>query len=105
MKEILIALLTGIIFGIIDVLPMVKMKMDKYAILSAFMHYLIAPFIIFNIAIKGMTWWLQGGIINLALAVPVIILAAKDDKKSILPMTGTSIILGTLIAAIGHFVL
>lgn len=105
MKIFFITLIIGIVAGVIDVLPMMKMKLDKYSKASAFVHYLIAPFIIFNIDIWGMAWWLKGGVLNLLLAIPVIILAAKEDKKSVLPMTITSIVLGTAIGIVGHFVL
>ncbi len=45
----LLTLLIGIIAGVVDVLPMIKMKVDKYSCLSAFVYYLIIPFIIFEI--------------------------------------------------------
>lgn len=103
MKELLLTLLIGIAAGVIDVLPMIKMKLDKYSEISAFVHYLIAPFIIFNTELFGMAWWLKGGVINLALAVPVVILAAKDDKTSAPPMIVMSVVLGTVIGIVGHF--
>lgn len=46
--KFLLTLFIGIIVGIIDILPMIKMKVDKYSILSAFVYYLIVPFIIFD---------------------------------------------------------
>ena len=49
MKTILLTLLIGILAGILDILPMVKRKLDKHSILSAFVFYLIMPFIILNI--------------------------------------------------------
>lgn len=103
MKEFLLTLLIGVVAGVIDVLPMIKMKLDKYSVTSAFVHYLITPFIIFNTALFGMAWWLKGGVINLLLAIPVIILAAKDDKSSVPPMIVMSIVLGTVIGVVGHF--
>ncbi len=105
MKVLLLTLLIGIIAGAIDILPMIKMKLDKYSISSAFVHYLIAPFIIFNTELFGMVWWLEGGVITLLLAIPVIILVARDDKKSAMPMAVMSVVLGTLIGVAGHFVL
>lgn len=105
MKELFITLLIGIVAGVIDLLPMMKMKLDNYSKVSAFVHYLIAPFIIFNTVLFGMAWWLKGGVLNLLLAIPVIILAAKDDKESALPMAVTSVVLGTAIGIVGHFVL
>lgn len=105
MKVPLLTLLVGIVAGTIDILPMLKMKLDKHAILSAFVYYLILPFIIFNTNLFGMAWWLKGGVIALALAIPVIILVAKEDKKSVPPMAVTAVVLGTLIGAAGHFIL
>lgn len=101
----LLTLLIGVIAGIIDVLPMIKMKLDKYSVSSAFVHYIIAPFIIFNTELFGMAWWLKGGVISLLLAVPTMILVAKDDKKSVVPMVIMSIILGTLVGVSGFFML
>lgn len=105
MKTLLLTLLIGVIAGTIDVLPMIKMKLDKYSILSAFVHYLIAAFIIFNTELFGMPWWLKGGVITLMLAIPVIIIVAGNDKKSAVPMVVMSIVLGTLMGIAGHFVL
>ena len=105
MREMLLTLLIGVIAGIIDVLPMIKMKLDKYSVSSAFVHYIIAPFIIFNTELFGMVWWLKGGVISLLLAVPTMILVAKDDKKSVVPMVIMSIILGTLVGVSGFFML
>lgn len=105
MREMLLTLLIGVIAGIIDVLPMIKMKLDKYSVSSAFVHYIIAPFIIFNTELFGMAWWLKGGVISLLLAVPTMILVAKDDKKSVVPMIIMSIILGTLVGVSGFFML
>lgn len=104
MNEFLLTALVGVVAGTVDVLPMVKMKLDKYAITSAFVYYFILPFIIFNTNLFGMAWWLKGGIIALALAIPVIIIVAKNEKQSVLPMAVTSVILGTLIGVVGHFV-
>ncbi|GLB32226.1 hypothetical protein LAD12857_41490 [Lacrimispora amygdalina] len=105
MKEFLLTLLIGIVAGVVDVLPMIKMKLDKYSIASAFVFYLILPFIIFNIKFNGIAWWLKGGMIGLGVALPVIILAARDDKKSIVPMTVMSAVLGTVINTAGHYLI
>lgn len=105
MKTILLTTLIGLIAGVIDVLPMIKMKLDKYAISSALMFYIILPFIIYNTDLFGMTWWLKGGIIALALAIPIIIIVSKEDKKSIAPMAIMSVVLGTFIGVVGHYII
>ena len=102
MKEILLTLLIGLIAGIVDVMPMIKMKLDKYAISSAFIFYFIMPIIVFNINLLNNLWWIKGGLVVFILAIPVIIIVSKADKKSVLPMSLTSIILGTCIGIAGH---
>ena len=39
MEKFFITCLLGIVIGAIDVLPMIKMKLDKYSVLSAFVFY------------------------------------------------------------------
>lgn len=105
MREFFVTLALGVAAGIVDILPMIKMKLDKYSISSAFIYYVILPFVILNIDLFGMAWWLKGGVTALALAIPVIIIVAKDDKKSAPPMAVMSVLLGTLIGIAGHFLL
>jgi len=105
MEVFLLTLLTGAVFGMIDILPMLKMKLDKHAIISAFVFYLIVPFIIYNTNLFEMAWWLKGGVITLLLAMPVIVLVAKEGLKGTIPIAAMSIILGTLIGVVGRFVL
>lgn len=99
----LLILLIGIVAGVIDVLPMIKMKLDKYSCISAFIYYVILPFIIFGINWFSNLWWLKGGVVAILMAIPVIILVAKEDKKSPVAMTVMSIVLGSIIGILGHF--
>lgn len=103
MKEILITAFIGIIIGAIDVLPMIKMKLDKYSIVSAFVFYFTLPFIIMNTDLYGLLWWIKGGLIGFMLALPVIIMVAKDDKNSVPPMLIMSTVLGIVVSAIDYF--
>lgn len=105
MKEFLITLLIGCLIGAADVLPMIKMKLDRHSILSAFVFYLILPFIILNIELYGLAWWLKGGVAGLALALPMTLLVARDDKKSVPPMLVMAALLGTLTGVAGHYLL
>lgn len=105
MKIFLLTLLVGIVFGTIDILPMLKMKLDKFSIASAFVFYLIVPFVIYNTDLFGMPWWLKGGVVTLILALPIIIMVAKDGAKAAIPIAAMSVILGTLIGVTGRFIL
>jgi hypothetical protein len=102
MKRFLLMLIIGIIAGLLDVLPMLKMKLDRFSIASAFLFYLFLPFVILNINLFGLTWWLKGGMIAFLMAIPVIVLVLKTEIQSVIPMAITSIILGTIISIVGH---
>ena len=105
MKTFLLTCLIGMIAGAIDILPMIKMKLDRHSIASAFVFYFILPFVILDIDLFGLFWWLKGGVTGLAMALPIIIMVAKEDKKSAPPMLIMSAVLGTLIGIAGHFLL
>ena len=105
MKTFLLTCLIGMIAGAMDILPMIKMKLDRHSIASAFVFYFILPFVILDIDLFGLVWWLKGGVTGLAMALPIIIMVAKEDKKSAPPMLIMSAVLGTLIGIAGHFLL
>lgn len=104
MMNFFIACLIGVIAGVIDILPMIKMKLDTYSITSAFLFYVILTFMIVYTQIAGLAWWLKG-LMGPVLALPTIILAAKEDKKSWMPMLVMSAVLGTVIATAAHFLI
>lgn len=100
MNDILIAILIGLVAGTIDVIPMIIMKLEKSANISAFVHYfvlgLIIPFVEWD-----MTAWLKGIIIAILSAIPVMIIVFQKDKKAIIPMLVFSLILGAGIGIAG----
>ena len=100
MNDILIALIIGIIAGIIDVIPMLIMKLNKFANLSAFSHWvvlgLIIPFVSWNI-----DPWLKGLIIGELAIIPTIFMVFTNDKKAIIPMIAMSALLGIGVAIAG----
>lgn len=101
MKNIIIALLIGLVAGIIDVLPMIIQKLDKYSNLSAFVHWLVLGLIIPFVS-WGISPWLQGLIIGELSAIPVIITQIPKDKKAIVPIIVMSAILGALVGFAGN---
>ena len=102
MDKIIIALFIGVIAGIIDIIPMIIQKMNKWAVVSAFSHWvflgLIIPFVSWSI-----TSWLKGMIIGLAAAVPVLLMVAPQEKKAIIPISIMSALLGAGIGFAGSF--
>lgn len=95
--EFIFILIIGIAAGFVDIIPMILQKIDKYSTISAFVFHLIAPFILFYLKIE-ISIWLKGGIIYLLLAIPTIILVARDDKKTVPIMITSSIVIGTIVS-------
>ena len=100
MNDIFIALIIGIVAGIIDVIPMLIQKLNKFANLSAFTHWvvlgLIIPFVEWNIEP-----WLKGLIIGELAIIPVLLIVLPNDKKAIIPMIAMSALLGIGVAIAG----
>lgn len=103
MNVILLSVLIGIVVGAIDALPMILKKLPKHAIVSAFLQYLFVSVIIINIDLPNVVWWIEGGLIALMMAIPIIIIIAETDKKSVPIILANAVVLGTLIAWAGHF--
>jgi predicted permease len=105
MKLFMITAAIGTAAAIVDVLPMIKMELDRYSVISAFVFYFLMPLVIFHIEVPGLTWWLTGGLVTFLLAVPVMLIVAKEDKKAVPPMAISSVVLGTLIGMASHFMI
>ncbi|MFK2137542.1 hypothetical protein [Bacteroides fragilis] len=103
MNIILLSVLISIVVGAIDALPMILKKLPKRAIVSAFLQYLFVSVIIINIDLPNVVWWIEGGLIALMMAIPIIIIIAETDKKSVPIILANAVVLGTLIALAGHF--
>jgi hypothetical protein len=101
MRKILISLFIGFVAGIIDVIPMILQKLDLYSCASAFVQWIVLGVIISHLEI-GLKGWLKGLIIAEATAIPILILVAKTDLISVLPIMIMSAILGSFVGIIGE---
>jgi hydrogenase/urease accessory protein HupE len=96
MTKLLISLLIGVIAGIIDIIPMIIQKLDRFAIISAFVHWVVLGVLIAYLDFS-MPPWLKGVIVAELSALPILVLVWKDDPKSIIPIVIMSAILGILV--------
>jgi hypothetical protein len=93
MTKLFISIGIGVIAGVIDVIPMLIQKLDKFSNWSAFVHWVVLGVIISYIQMP-LAPWLKGLVVAEIAALPIIILVAKTDRKSIIPMMVMSAILG-----------
>ena len=103
MDTLLLSAIIGITAGVIDIIPMLIQKLDKRATISAFLQYFFVSIIIVNIDLPHVAWWLQGGLISVALSLPVVVLVAAEDRKAVPIILTMAAILGTLIGVAGHY--
>ena len=103
MDTLFLSAIIGVVAGIIDIIPMVIQKLDKRATISAFLQYFFVSIIIVNIDLPHIAWWLQGGLISMAFALPIAVLVLAKDKKAVPIILTMATILGTLIGVAGHF--
>lgn len=96
MSKLIISLLIGTVAGVIDVAPMIIQKLDKYANWSAFMHWVVMGIVISYVQMP-LAPWLKGLVIAELSAIPVAIMVAREDKKSIIPILAMSAVLGVLV--------
>lgn len=94
--KLILAIILGVITAVIDVVPMLRQKLDKYSIVSAFVFYLVASPLLYFSAIP-LPFYLRGGVFYLLLSLPIVIVTAKDDKFAPFIIAGTAIVLGTLV--------
>lgn len=97
MKNILLAFVLGAGAGIVDIIPMIIQKMDKYSTISAFIQWLVLGFVITFIKIPGVDSWLKGLITAVLLSLPIIIIVMKNDPYSIFIVMFMSALLGSIV--------
>ena len=103
MDTLLLSVKIGVVAGIIDIVPMIAKRLGKRLIVSAFLQYFFVSIIIININIPHVAWWAEGSLISFALALPIVLIVSKTDKKSVPLILTTSLILGALIGIAGHY--
>ena len=103
MDTLFLSAIIGVVAGIIDIIPMVIQRLNKRATISAFLQYFFVSIIIVNIDLPHIAWWLQGGLISVAFALPIAVLVLEKDKKAVPIILTMAVILGTLIGVAGHF--
>jgi hypothetical protein len=100
MNKILIALIIGISAGIIDVVPMLLQKLNKFACISAFVQWVVLGLIIPYVS-WDMQPWLKGLAIAELTALPIMVLVFEKEPKSIIPIVLFSAVLGALVGIAG----
>lgn len=93
MTKLLIYIVIGVVAGIVDIIPMIIKKMDRFSIISAFVHWVVLGVLIPYVQLPWAGWF-KGILIAELSALPIMILVMKDEPESIIPIVTMSAILG-----------
>ena len=95
-----VGLIVGVIFGIVDIIPMIFMKLTWDTLLSAYSMCIIGGFIISTSNLK-MNSTLKGTLIFFLMAIPMMIIVGAGNPQELIPMVITNFIIGSLM---GYFI-
>jgi hypothetical protein len=104
MRGFFLSIFLGAGAGIIDVIPMVHKKMDKYSIMSAFIQWVVLGIVISYSNVFGLESWLNGLVVAVLLSLPIVILVMKNEQKSVPVILIMSAVLGSLVGLIGYHI-
>jgi hypothetical protein len=91
MNRIRFGLVAGIVFGVLDILPMLAMRFPLTAMAGAFTSRFAIGFLIPQMRMSVPNW-LTGAIVGLLISIPDAIITAAYG-----PILGTGVIGGTVI--------
>ena len=94
MNKIVIGILLGCAAGVLDVLPMIAQKLPWDANISAFCMWVAAGFLIATSSLQ-MNGALKGLLVSFLMVIPVLVLVAWKEPKSIIPIVIMTTILGS----------
>jgi hypothetical protein len=95
-----VGIIVGGICGILDIIPMILMKMTWDTLLSAFSMCVIGGFLIATSNLK-LNNILKGMVIFFLIAIPMMIIVGAGAPNELIPMLFTNLIIGSLM---GYFI-
>ncbi|MFA5035438.1 MAG: hypothetical protein WC500_06640 [Candidatus Margulisiibacteriota bacterium] len=99
MNKITKGLVSGVVAGVVDVLPMLAQGLSWDADLSAFSLWVVAGFLIATSELR-LNSILKGLLISYLLALPVYIIVGAKEPFSLIPMTIMTAILGGILGKV-----
>jgi hypothetical protein len=101
MKNYLISLVIGLIAAVIDTVPMIIRKMDKFFIVSAFLVWIVLGLFIPKLNFVPVAF-LNGIIVSVLFVLPMAFLIYRLDPTGLPIVIGTTIVLGGVVGFVSN---
>ena len=88
MRAYLTIILIGLVSAFIGIIPLFKRKADKYTVLSAFVLFLIMPYVVYHLSLPWTQWWWKGMIVSAVLTLPLVITSGRGSSRCAFPLFG-----------------
>jgi hypothetical protein len=95
MNRFFFALLIGCVVAAIDSLPMFFQRMPRMSIISACVQCVVVALVIFHVS-APLPDALLGALVSLLCALPIVLVIAANEPKSIIPVLAMQAGLGLL---------
>ena len=99
MNYITLALVTGLVAGLLDMIPMFTKGVSFRWCLAALCTYLFAAIIVFYGDVPYLPWWAQGMAVVMMLTVPLLFAFSGKERKAIPVVVFNALLFGFLISA------
>ncbi len=99
-----LVLITGLVAGVLDVIPMFAKRLSGRFCLSAFLLYFFATVIVFYSDMPLLPWWADGMAVTIMMAIPVMLSLVGKDRKSTPIIFMNAILLGFLISVAERYI-
>ena len=103
MTHLQLALVTGLVVGVLDIIPMIAARLSGRSCIAAFVLYFFASIIVFYSDLPYLPWWADGMAVTLMMTTPVLLSFVGKERRSIPIIMLNALIFGFLISIAERF--
>lgn len=103
MDYITLALISGVVVGVLALIPMLAQRGSTRACISVFLLYFFAAIIVFYGNLPYLPWWADGMGTAVMMTIPLLFTLAGKERKTIPVLLLDALLLGFLISVAKRF--
>ncbi len=103
MTHLQLALVTGLVVGVLDVIPMMAGRLSGRSCVAAFVLYFFASIIVFYSDLPYLPWWADGMAVTLMMTIPMLFSFVGRERRSTPVVLLNALIFGFLISVAERF--